>query len=349
MSSTTESVESVQSLEIAVDLETVLAALTEFDCADLFKVIKTATLEAEKRVKSGSKIVAKKAGSAPKGVQPPQLRKPRRWVEVTLEDALANGWEEFTARKGGEDIVYSASVIHDGAHIFPDSVDEKNPAGKQIIMAQAMSLSAQRWTPKTKSGSHAALYAEFSAAFDAANPVDAAAPVEVKVPVVRKTAAEKAAESAEAKRVKDEEKAVAKAAKELDKANAKAAKDAEKAEAKRVKELEKEAAKAAKGKIPTAAIKAAPKAAVVKAAVKPLVKAAAKPTIVKAAAFVDNWVCPSVDGVHPWVSNGVNYLRDSERRVWLDGGDDLGEWQGVLLENGKFDTSVPEPSFDDEE
>ena len=99
MSSTTESVESVQSLEIAVDLETVLAALTEFDCADLFKVIKTATLEAEKRVKSGSKIVAKKAGSAPKGVQPPQLRKPRRWVEVTLEDALANGWEEFTARK----------------------------------------------------------------------------------------------------------------------------------------------------------------------------------------------------------------------------------------------------------
>jgi hypothetical protein len=333
-------VEAVEAVEVeSASLKTVLAALEEFECADLFKVIKKATLEAEKQMKSGSKIVAKKAGSAPKGVQPPQLRKPRRWVEATLEDALANGWEKFVAKKGKEEIEYPASIEHEGAWIFPDSIDEKNPSGKQIIMAQAMSLSAQRWTPKTKKGTHQELYEQFSAEFDAANPVEAVAAV-AAAPAVRKTAAEKAVELAEAKRVKEEEKAVAKAAKELERANAKAAKEAEKVEAKRVKDLEKAAAKASK--IPAAAIKAAPKAAVVKAAV---VKAA-KPTIVKP----EEWSCPADGSVRPWVSNGIKYLRNSDHQLWLDGGDDLGAWQGVVdPATNKIDTSVPEPSFDDEE
>ena len=346
MSSAIESVVSVavEAVEVeSASLEIVLAALEEFECADLFKVIKKATLEAEKQMKSGSKIVAKKAGSAPKGVQPPQLRKPRRWVEATLEDALANGWEKFVAKKGKEEIEYPASIEHDGAHIFPDSIDEKNPSGKQIIMAQAMSLSAQRWTPKTKKGTHQELYEQFSAEFDAANPVEAVAAV-AAAPAVRKTAAEKAVELAEAKRVKEEEKAVAKAAKELEKANAKAAKEAEKAEAKRVKELEKAATKASK--IPAAAIKAAPKAAVKAAVVKAAVVKAAKPTIVKP----EEWSCPADGSVRPWVSNGVKYLRNSDNQLWLDGGDDLGAWQGVVdPATNKIDTSVPEPSFDDEE
>jgi len=330
----------VEALESAASLEIVLAALEEFECADLFKVIKKATLEAEKQMKNGSKIVAKKAGSAPKGVQPPQLRKPRRWVEATLEDALANGWEKFVARKGKEEIEYPASELVDGAYIFPGSVDAKNPNGKQIIMAQAMSLSAQRWTPKTKKGTHQELYEQFSAEFDAANPVEAVASVAAS-PAVRKTAAEKAVELAEAKRVKEEAKAVAKAAKELDKANAKAAKDAEKAEAKRVKDAAA-AAKASKGKIPAAAIKASPiKAAPVKAAV---VKAA-KPVVVKPI----EWSCPTDGSVRPWTSNGIKYLRNSDNQVWLDGGDDLGAWQGVVDATGKIDDSVPEPSFDDEE
>jgi hypothetical protein len=342
MSSTTESVESVQSLEVAVELETVLSALKEFDCADLFKVIKTATLEAEKRVKSGSKIVAKKAGSAPKGVQPPQLRKPREWVEFTLKHALENGWEKFVAVKGKEEIEYAASVEYEGAHVFPDSWSEKFPAGKQLIMAQAMSLSKQRWTPKTKNGTHEALYKEFSDAFDAAEPVaEAAAPV-VAAPVVRKSAAEKEAEIAQKKAAKEAEKAAAKAVKEAEKETAKALKEAEKAEAKRVKDLEKEAAKASKGKIPAAAIKAAAKSPVKTVVVK---AAAKKPVAVKPVA----WTCPADGGVHPWVSNGVKYLRNSNNQVWLDGGDEVGDWQGVYDEaTGKIDDAVEEPSFDDE-
>ena len=43
--STTSSVESVQSLE-AVELSSVLAALKQLGCADLFKVMRTATTEA---------------------------------------------------------------------------------------------------------------------------------------------------------------------------------------------------------------------------------------------------------------------------------------------------------------
>lgn len=345
MSSTTESVESVQSLEVAVELESVLAALKEFDCADLFKVIKTATLEAEKRMKSGSKIAAKKAGSAPKGVQPPQLRKPRAWVEFTLQHALANGWEAFVASKGKEEIEYAASVEYEGAHVFPDSWSEKFPAGKQLILTQAMSLSKQRWTPKTKKGTHEALYEEFSTAYDAAEPVVAAAPV-AAAPVVRKSAAEKEAETAQKKAAKEAEKSAAKALKEAEKAAAKAAKETQKAEAKRVKDLEKEAAKASKGKIPAAAIKAAPKAAPVKAVV---VKAAAKPVAKPIAKPVAKWSCPADGGVHPWVSNGIKYLRNSDNQVWLDGGDEVGDWQGVYDEaTGTIDDSVEEPSFDDE-
>ena len=343
-------------------LEMVLEALKEFDCADLFVVVKAATQALEKATKTTAKA-APKAGSAPKGVQPPQLRKPREWVEFTLEHALANGWEEFTARKGVEEIVHPASELVDGAHIFPDSVDEKNPAGKQILMTHAMSLSKQRWSVKAAAGTRKDLYdlfcagrseslasAPVSTSSSAASSTASSAAASPKA-VVRKTAAEKALEMAEAKRVKDEEKAAAKAVKDAEKAEAKRVKELEKAEEKRVKDEEKAAAKAAKDAEKAAAKPAkSPKAAVVKAAaVKPLVKALVKAAQPAASAFVDNWVCPSVDGVHPWVSNGINYLRDSERRVWLDAGDDLGEWQGVLLANGKFDTSVPEPSFDDEE
>ena len=96
MSSITESVESVQSLEATVDLETVLAALKEFGCADLFKVIKTATMEAEKRSKSESK--PKKDASAPKQPTPKQLQKSTAWVKFTLMISQERGWEEFIVR-----------------------------------------------------------------------------------------------------------------------------------------------------------------------------------------------------------------------------------------------------------
>ena len=322
-------------------LDTVLAALKEFECADLFVVVKAATLALEKATKTTAKA-APKAGSAPKGVQPPQLAKPRAWVEFTLKHALANGWEEFTATKGSEEIVFPASEEVNGAHIYPGSVDEKFPAGKQILLTQAMSLSKQRWSVKAGKGTHEELYKEFCEEFDGSQP---SAPVSATSSassspkaVVRKTAAEKAAEQEAAKAAKEAEKAAAKAVKEAEKAAAKAAKDAEKAEAKRVKDLEKAAAKEA------AKPAKSPKAVVVKAAV---VKAAAKKPI---AAKPVAWSCPADGGVHPWESNGIKYLRNSDNQVWLDGGDDVGEWQGVYdVATGKIDDSVAEPSFDDEE
>jgi hypothetical protein len=330
-------------------LDTVLAALKELECADLFVVVKAATLALEKATKTTTKA-APKAGSAPKGVQPPQLAKPRAWVEFTLKHALANGWEEFTATKGSEEIVFPASEEVNGAHIYPGSVDEKFPAGKQILLTQAMSLSKQRWSVKAGKGTHEDLYKEFCAEFDDSQPSTpvstASSASSSPKAVVRKTAAEKAAEQEAAKAAKDAEKAAAKAVKEAEKAAAKAAKDAEKAEAKRVKDLEKEAAKQAKeaakpAKSPKAVVV---KAAVVKAAV---VKAAAKPVV--AAKKPVEWSCPADGGVHPWESNGIKYLRNSDNQVWLDGGDEVGEWQGVYdVATGKIYDSVEEPSFDDE-
>jgi len=322
-------------------LDTVLAALKEFECADLFVVVKAATLALEKATKTTVKATPK-TGSAPKGIQPPQLAKPRAWVEFTLKHALANGWEEFTATKGSEEIVFPASEEVNDAHIYPGSVDEKFPAGKQILLTQAMSLSKQRWSVKAGKGTHEELYKEFCEEFDGSQPsapVSAASSASSSPKtVVRKTAAEKAAEQEAAKAVKEAEKAAAKAVKEAEKAAAKAAKDAEKAEAKRVKDLEKAAAKEAKP------VKS-PKAVVVKAAV---VKAAAKKPVVVAKPVA--WSCPADGGVRPWVSNGVKYLRNSDNQVWLDADSEVGEWQGVYDEaTGKIDTSVAEPSFDDEE
>jgi flagellar biosynthesis GTPase FlhF len=347
-----ESIEQSVEQTAAAQLEMVLEALNEFGCADLFVVVKAATQALEKATKLIAKA-APKAGSAPKGVQPPQLARPRAWVEATLEHALAHGWEKFVARKGAEEIEYPASVEHEGAWIFPGSVDAKNPNGKQILMTHAMSLSKQRWSVKAGKGTHQELYEQFLANTEAASASSAASSESSAASsesssrsaspkaIIRKTAAEKAAELAEAKRVKEEEKATAKAAKDAEKAEAKRVKELEKAEEKRVKDEAKAAAKAAKEAEKPAK---SPKAAVVKAVVvKALVKAAVKPVLAA-------WSCPTDGSVRPWLSNGVKYLRNSDNQVWLDGGDELGAWQGVVdVATGKIDTSVAEPSFDDEE
>ena len=61
-----------------VEMEVVLATLKSLETADLFKVMKQALTAAEKRstsaVPRGKAAAAKKAGSMPKGVVPPQLR-----------------------------------------------------------------------------------------------------------------------------------------------------------------------------------------------------------------------------------------------------------------------------------
>ena len=343
-----------------VEMESVLATLKSLEAADLFKVMKLALAEAEKRAKGtaprGRAAAAKKAGSMPKGVVPPQLRKPRAWVDFTLQHALENGWEPFivyqtkkdkvTGEKVEEEIEMPGSVLHDGAHVYDGSVTEKCPAGRQLIHKDAMSLSKQRWAPKEKKGTHPELYEEFEGAYveEAVEVPDTASEASSKK-VVKMTAAEKAA-AAEAK----------KEAKEAEKAAKKAEKEAEKA----AKKAEKEAAKkpATKAPVPAAAVKKATTGGGAAAAAKPTpVKATATP--VKAAAAKkpaaapakEEWTCPSDGMVHAWPYKGKQYLRNSDNEVWLKGADGgCGEWQGIYLPaEDRIDDSVPEPEFDDEE
>lgn len=356
-----------------VDMDALVASLKTLEAADLFKVMKQALTECEKRTKGSvpkgkAAATAKKAGSMPKGVVPPQLKKPRAWVDFTLAHALENGWESFTVyqskknkvtgEKEDEEIEMPASVLHDGAHVYDGSVTEKNPAGKQLIHKDAMSLSKQRWAPKVKVGSHEELYNEFLESYveDVVEVSDSASVASSKK-VVKMTAAEKAA-SAEAKKAeKEAEKAAKKAEKEAEKEAKKAEKEAEKAAKKAEKDAEKEAKKAekeaskkptTKTPVPAAAVK---KAASVSAPVK--ATAAVKAPVKKApvAAKKEEWTCPADGMVHPWPYKGKQYLRNSDNEVWLKGADGgCGDWQGIYLPaDDRIDDSVPEPVFDDEE
>ena len=370
-------VQAVAEVEVvAAGVDEVLAALKGLEAPELFKVMKQALAEAEKRSKSSAsapkKAAAKKAGSMPKGVVPPQLRKPRAWVDFTLKHALEHGWEAFTVyqtkkdkttgEKVEEEIEMPASELLNGANVYKDSVDEKHPSGKQLIHKDAMSLSKQRWAPKEKTGTHHALYLEFEASYVVEADADsdsAAEPSTVsKTVVVRKTAAEKAAEAEAKKAAKEAEKAAKKAEKDAEKEAKKAEKEAEKEAKKAEKEAEKEAKKTAKA-VPAAAVKkavvaakpaAVPKAAVAKPAAVP--KAApAKPAAAKPAVKPAAWSCPADGMVHPWPYKGKQYLRNSDNEVWLKGEDGgCGEWQGMYRAEGDLiDDSVPEPVFDDEE
>ena len=355
-----------------------LAALKTLETADLFKVLKQALAAAEKRSTAAAPrgkaaVAAKKAGSMPKGVVPPQLRKPRAWVDFTLHHALENGWESFTVfqtkkdketgEKIDEEIEMSASVLHEGAHVYDGSVTEKTPAGKQLIHKDAMSLSKQRWAPKDKKGTHGELYEEFETAYveEEVDVPETASVASSKV-VVKMTSAEKTA-AAEAKKeakaletaAKKEAKALETAAKKAEKEAEKIAKKAEKEAEKEAKKAEKEAAKkpSAKAPVPAAAVKkaaaSAVKAAPVKASAASAVKAPVKKPV--AAAKKEEWSCPSDGMVHPWPYKGKQYLRNSDNEVWLKGADGgCGEWQGVYLPaEDSIDDSVAEPVFEDEE
>jgi DNA polymerase III gamma/tau subunit len=364
-----------------VEMDAVLATLKTLEAADLFKVMKQALAAAEKRstgsAPRGRAAAAKKTGSMPKGVVPPQLRKPRAWVDFTLQHALENGWEPFTVyqtkkdkesgEKIEEEIEMPGSILHDGAYVYEGSVTEKTPAGKQLIHKDAMSLSKQRWAPKDKKGTHEELYNEFLASYvedEAPAADDASETSSTKKVVVRKTAAEKVAEAEAKKAAKEAEKAEKKAAKEAEKAEKKAEKDAEKAAKKAEKEAEKAAKKAEKEAAKKPAAKApVPAAAVKKAAATPVkatatpVKAAAAPVkapVKKAAVAApkkEEWSCPADGMVHPWPYKGKTYLRNSDNEVWLRGADGgCGEWQGVYLPaEDRIDDSVSEPVFEDEE
>lgn len=278
MSSTSSTISSADSVDEVIDLASITALLKQLEPSDLFKVMKSALAEAEKRSKGAAKStsVAKKAGSMPKGVVPKQLVKPRAWVEFTLAHALENGWEAFTIHQSHKDkvtgdvteeeIEMPASILHDGAHVYDGSVTEKTPAGKQLIHKEAMSLSKQR-----KESGHPT-YAEFEAAYvdtvaeddETVSTTSSAKKVVVKVTAAEKAAAAEAkkaakeAEKAEKKAIKDAEKEAKKAEKEAEKAAKKAEKEAAKAAAKAAKEAAKKPSLAKqKAPVPAAAIKKA--------------------------------------------------------------------------------------------
>lgn len=360
----------------SLGLEDIMTAVKTFESADLFKLLKAVAAEAEKKSKqpktTAKAAPAKKSGSMPKGAIPPQLKKPRAWVEFTLKHALENGWESFTILQKKKDketntvteeqIEMPGSVLHNGAHIYKDSVSEKTPDGKQIIHKEAMSLSKQR-----KEANHAT-YAEFEASYvDEATDDEksVASSTSSKKIVVKKTAAEKEAEAAAKKEAKEAEKAAAKATKEAEKAAAKAAKDAEKEAAKAAKDAEKEAKKAEKSGDKKAVVKAPvpaaavtrPKGAVspsqsddVKKATPAAATAAEKPAAKKKPAAKQEEI-PNDGMVHPWTYKSKKYLRNADGETWTVGEDGgVGKWVGLYNSaSDKLDTSAPEPVFEDSE
>ena len=354
---------------LAVD--ELIQQVKQLELTDLFKVIKVATAEAERKSK-GVKSAApkapkeKKQGSMPKGVVPLQLRENRGWVAFTLKHALENGWESFTVNqtkkdkvtgeKVKEEIEMAASVMVDGAHVFGDSVTEKKPNGVQLNHKHAMSLSSQRWTKKTQTGTHEELYDEFLAQYDA-EAVEEVEEKPAKVAVVRKTAAEK---EAEMQKKKEEREAAAKQKKEAREEVAKQKKEAREAEKKKKEEKPVKAAASPKAAVvKAAAVKEAVKAAVV---VKEPAKAAAKAvTPVKVAAPVKAPAAPQKkkaeevwsvedDGcVAPWAYKGKKYMRDFGNNVWLNKNNLPGDWCGVYIPSeDRIDDSADEPVLEDE-
>ncbi len=168
-----------------IEVSAILAAVKDMDLENLFKVMKVVTAETEKKSKEAAKVVAKgkakasakaaKRASAVKGVMPPHLMKPRAWVEFVLAYGRKNGWEAFTAQQTRKDkdtdmkvietIEMPGSVLHEGVHIFEDSISEKDPKGKTLIQKDAMSLSKVWWAQKTSEGTHEELYREFEAQY----------------------------------------------------------------------------------------------------------------------------------------------------------------------------------------
>jgi hypothetical protein len=345
-----------------ITMEEVISSLKTFESAELFKLLKAVATETEKKTKltktTTKATTTKKAGSMPKGAVPPQLKKPRAWVEFTLKNALENGWESFTVLQKKKDketntiteeqIEMPGSTLHNGAHIYEGSVTEKTPDGRQLIHKEAMSLSKQR-----KESGHPT-FAEFDSSYvdeTDDDKSDAGSTASKKI-VIKKTAAEKEAEAVQKKAAKEAEKEAAKAAKEAEKEAKKAEKEAEKEAAKAAKEAEKDAKKVEKkptvrAPVPAAAVK---KTAVASEVVVPIKKkdeavAPKKKPVAKVEEI------PSDGMVHPWTYKAKKYLRNADGETWTVGADGgVGEWAGIYdAKADKLDTSAPEPVFEDDE
>ena len=356
-----------------ITVENVMSSIKTFEISDLFKLLKTISAEIEKKSKTAAKAathagkatVAKKAGSMPKGAIPPQLKKPRAWVEFTLKDALENGWESFTIVQKKKDkemntvteeqIEMPGSVLHDGAHIYKDSVTEEKPAGKQLIHKDAMSLSKQR-----KESSHSS-YSLFESSYvdtpsdDDKSDAGSSTASASKTIVVKKTAAEKEAEAVAKKAEKAAEAAAKKAEKAADAAAKKAEKEVEKEQKKAATKAAKEVAKTSVEqkkpvvKAPVPAVKKAdPAPAPTPAPVEPVAEKPVTKKPTRKVATVED--VPSDGMVHPWTYKGKKYLRNADGETWTVGADGgMGNWVGVYDAKAGLIKGAPEPVFDNDD
>jgi len=314
-------------IESKTDMDALLVTLKGLEAGDLFKIMKQALTEAEKR----NKTPKEKKGSMPKGVVPTQLKKPRAWIEFTLKHAQEHGWEPFTiVKKSKESTEMPGSFEHNGGHVYKESVTEKTPEGKQLIYTYAMSLSKQRWSPKSNSGTHEDLYKEFEQNYVE----DVVIHVEPKVKMTLEQ--------------KQEQAALKKADKEREKEEKKAEKVREKEAKKAEKEAEKQREKDAKKASPVKKAKTEKK---VEKKVESVIGVVNKPLLKKKKVEKVEWSCPADGQLHPWPFKGTNYLRNSDNDVYLRGEDGgMGDWQGVYLPaEDRIDDSQPEPEYEDEE
>jgi len=169
------------------DINNILTSIKNIDSDNLFKILKTVISELERKSKQPVKEQKAKKGSMPKGVIPPQLMKPRAWVEFTLKDARENGWETFSVKKKKKDkesgnmieeiVIMPCSSNVSGVHIYEGSVTEIVPTGRQIIHKEAMSLSKQR-----KENGHSS-YALFESQYGSESKESESEPEPVSEPV----------------------------------------------------------------------------------------------------------------------------------------------------------------------
>jgi hypothetical protein len=297
---------------------------------ELLTIIAAATAEAKKSVKLVSKApkeAKEKKGSMPKGVSPPQLDKPRKWVEFVLKRSNEVGWPVITV-KGTETL--PASVERDGKFVF-------EATGKPMNNKQAMSLSKQYWSRKEAVGSNKVLYDEFEAQYV---PPEPAAP---------KEAAEESDAESEASEVSVESAPKEKKAKKAKKTEEE--KEAEKVAKKEAAALKKAQDKEAKetAKKEAAALKKAEEAP--KAAEAPKPKPVAM-KLKKAAPKVEELPFDiEADGMaHEWVLQGKKVYTDSEGNMWerCDNGE-AGPWMGKYDPSTKvLDKTAEEPEHDEE-
>jgi len=324
------SIETESASATEISLDQILGALKSLKPTELVTVMNSALSLMGKKAKAMEKT--EKKDEKPKDPnRGKQLKKPRAWVNYVHKYATENGWEPFLVKNAKEEIEMPGSVEHNGIHVFANSITEKLPEGKKLILKDAMSLSRSYKTDKPE------LYAEFEAQYKEEESVEAPkAPKEKSAAPVRKTLAEKQAESEAKKATKAP----------------KTPKEPKEPKAPKEKKTSPKSSPKTEAKVPKAAVAAKEIPVATKAAEPatsmdtPKLKGKKAP-----AASVDEWVAPPAGKCAPFTFKGKKYIRSSDDEMWTQGADGgAGEWVGMFdPKTGKIDTSVTDPYADDEE